>query len=63
MVHGAETLCSGVRQHKRALCDVITTPGTDLDLNNRISTNTGTLDAHEMLAEDGCLCLGFVVLY
>lgn len=52
----------GVRQHKRALCDVITTPGTDVGSDNRICTNTGTLDAHEMLAEYAHLLFGFTIL-
>ena len=53
----------GVRQHKRALCDVVTTPGTDVGSDNRICTNTGTLDAHEMLAEYAYLLFGFTALF
>lgn len=49
----------GVRHHKRALCDVITTPGTVVGSDNRICTNTGTLDAHEMLAEYAHLLFDF----
>jgi len=53
----------GVRQHQRALCDVITTPGTDACSDNRICTNTGTLDPLEMLAEYVHLLFGFIALF
>lgn len=53
----------GVRQHKRALCDVITTPGTDVCSDNRICTNTGTLDPLETLAEYVHLLFAFIALF
>lgn len=57
------SIMHGVRQHKRALCDVITTPRTDVSSDNRICTNIGTLDAPEMVAEYAHLLFGFTALF
>jgi len=53
--HSSRAICVG----SGSVCDVLTTPGTHVGSDNRICTNTGTLDAHEMLAEYARLLFGF----